>query len=72
MKTIIAKFKSKCFETGRTINKGDTILYNYSTKKVYCMESNTAKQEKESQETAQYIDSQENAYFDNFCYNNNI
>lgn len=37
---ITAKFRSTCSETGRKIQKGEFMLYNYVTKQCYCVESN--------------------------------
>lgn len=35
MRYIKAKFNSTCIETGRVIKKGEEVLYNPKTKKVY-------------------------------------
>lgn len=77
MKKITAKFKSKCADSGKTINKGDQMYYDYSTRKCYHMESNTVFQlagsdKAADEDLAGYIQAQENAYFDNFCQSNNI
>lgn len=71
-KFIEARFTSKCFETGITINKHDNILYNPVTKRAYCSESKKYKQEAEQQSIASHIQAQEDACFDNFCINNTI
>ena len=76
MKQITAKFNSKCAETGAMIRKGEEMIYDYSTKKCYCKSSTIYKryedEEHEARNTRGYIEAQENAYFDNFCYANNI
>ena len=41
MKEIRAKFDSKCAETGITIHRGDPILWDPETRKVYVIESET-------------------------------
>jgi len=72
MKKIFARFKSKCADSGKRINKGDEMYYNYSTKKCYSLDSETAikfeikeAQEQEWKDTASYIDAQEQAYCNN-------
>lgn len=72
MKFITARFSSKCAETNTTINKGDNILYDAHTKKVYCSRSAKYQDEAEQQSIASYIQGQEEACFDNFCNKNNI
>lgn len=39
---IIAKFDSKCNETGKVIKKGQECIYYPLNKKVYCIDSKTA------------------------------
>lgn len=69
MKRIItAKFKSKCQETGKTINKGDTILYDPSLKVAYCQSS----EEYKSHNNAEFIQDPGEQFFDNWCQNNGI
>lgn len=68
MKTITAKFKSKCTETGVTINKGDRCLYDPKAKKVYSLDSNIAKINQQVNNDRAYVQAQEEAYFDNFNY----
>ena len=70
MKQIKAKFKSKCAETGKVINKGETMLYNYTTRQCYAIHSNTGQAERSNTNDAELIEAQENAYFDNFTYLN--
>ncbi len=76
MKKITAKFASDCAETGKRILRGETMYYNYKTRQCYCMASNKAKEiegiDKECIDTANYIQAQENAYFDNFCQNDRM
>ena len=72
MNFINAKFKSKCAETGRAIEKGENCLYDRVNKKVYCRSSKKFLAEQETAHTSSFIESQENAYFDNFCLANNI
>lgn len=72
MNFIIARFKSKCAETGTTVQKNEGCLYDRTTKKVYCKDSTKYKNELESSFLASHIEAQENAYFDNFCQANNI
>ena len=72
MNFINAKFKSKCAETGATIKKGENCLYDRVNKKVYCRYSKKFRAEQETENTSSFIESQENAYFDNFCQTNNI
>lgn len=78
MKKITAKFNSKCAETGENIRKGQEMIYDYATKKCYSLNSQTALTYgaaldlSYSNSDASYVAAQENAYFDNFCQNNNI
>ena len=72
MNFINAKFKSKCAETGRAIEKGENCLYDRVNKKVYCRSSKKFLAEQEAENTSSFIEFQENAYFDNFCLANNI
>ena len=78
LKMINAKFKSKCAETGKTIYKGDICFYDYQYKQVFHPSADIVKirqsqaNEREADSTRQTIEAQENAYFDNFCQQNNI
>jgi hypothetical protein len=72
MNFINAKFKSKCAETGRAIEKRENCLYDRVNKKVYCRSSKKFLAEQETENTSSFIESQENTYFDNFCLANNI
>ena len=67
-KLMISKFKSTCHETGNVISKGEHILYDTASRKAYCSKSQKYKAEKECEQTAAYIQAQEDAYFDNLCY----
>lgn len=67
-----ARFPSQCAETGIKIRKDDSIFYDSFTKKAYCSKSKKYKDEAERKSVAAYVEAQENAAFDNFCYNNNI
>ena len=64
-----SKFASNCAETSAKIKKGESIYYNG---KSYSSSSKTYQNAKENEQTSSYIQAQENAYFDNFCYSNNI
>lgn len=75
MKKIIAKFPSFCHETGEKIKKGESIIYDYATKKVYSKNSKkyqqfteTAsiennRQDNETRSLNGYIQAQEDAFF---------
>ncbi len=64
-----AKFKSRCTQTGKFIDKSEVILYDKENKKVYCSTSERYQQEKENRNTADVVDAQENSFFDNFSQN---
>jgi hypothetical protein len=78
LKMINAKFRSKCAETGKTILKGDVCFYDYQYKQVFHPSADIVKirqsqaDQSEAENTRQTIEAQENAYFDNFCQQNNI
>ena len=72
MRQITAKYTCKCKETNITINAGDVCLYDPIKKAVYYKLSNMYKNHIEAINTANYIQDNENQYFDNFCQNNNI
>ncbi|MCA6423849.1 MAG: hypothetical protein IM591_16375 [Chitinophagaceae bacterium] len=67
LKMINAKFKSKCSETGKTIYKGDVCFYDYQYKQVFHPSADIVRIRQ-----SQADEAQENAYFDNFCLQNNI
>lgn len=64
-----SKFKSICAETSAKIKKGDPIYYDG---KAYSSYSNKFKELKELDQLAEYIQAEQNSYFDNFCLKNNI
>jgi hypothetical protein len=64
MKLLTAKFNSKCHKTGAKINKGELIYYDYRERKVYCKKY--IDDLNEAYSTKQFIQSQEDAYFDKF------
>ena len=66
---MISKFASACAESGTKIKKGDPIYFDG---KAFCSTSNKYKKINEVDELAKYIQSEQNAYFDNFCLLNNI
>jgi hypothetical protein len=68
MRTIFAKFSSKCAATGQTIKKGELISYDSRTRKAY-KQGNEPKEHDQAQEM---IQANEDAYFDNFYQQNNI
>lgn len=43
MRTITAKFNSRCAETGTPITRGMECVYDPTAKKVYCLNSRKAK-----------------------------
>lgn len=71
-KFITARFNSSCCQTGAVIKKGNDILYDTHTKEVFCRESGRYKSELDAAHTASYIRANEEAYFDDFCRENNI
>ena len=68
---ILAKFKSTCFETGKTISKGQPVLYDPAIKKCYCETSAEYKAFKTA-DHAEYIQDPGEQYFDNWCQSNGI
>jgi hypothetical protein len=74
MRIITNKFKTKCAGTLRVILPGELILLD--RKKAYCIHSKEYKayqdQQNEAISTKQFIQAQENAYFDRFCSLNKI
>lgn len=66
-----AKYKGTCTETEQKFNKGASIYYD--GKNAYCEDSNRYREEKELKEatkeatdTANLIQAQEDAFYDNF------
>lgn len=68
MRTIFAKFNSKCEATGQTIKKGELISYDPVNRKAY----KQGNEPKDHDQARDMIQANEDAYFDNFCQNNNI
>lgn len=66
---ITAKFNSKCADTKQVIKKGDRIYYDGG--RAYCKDAKYYKIADVSLDSS-YVRDQEEAYFDNFCYRNNI
>lgn len=66
---ITSRFKSTCAETGKVIGKGESIYYDG---KAYCQSSKAYMDRKDANQTFAHIKANEDAYFDNFCYKNNI
>jgi SUMO ligase MMS21 Smc5/6 complex component len=64
MKLLTAKFTSKCHKTGEKINKGELMYYDYKERKVYC--KRYIDDLNEAYSTKQFIEAQENSYFDKF------
>lgn len=64
MKLIAAKFGSKCHKTGKQINKGELMFYDYAERKVYSKQY--IDELNECYNTKQFIQAQEDAYFDKF------
>lgn len=77
MKKIIARFKSKCAETGNPINKGESMFYDYANKKCYSLQSERGKLEttllnRFGEPETDFIPDPGEMYFDNFCRDNGI
>lgn len=66
MKTIVLKYPGKCSDTGKKLKRGEIAYYDSSTKKIYSINSPKAREIIECINTKQYIEAQENAYFDKF------
>jgi len=64
MKLINCKFSAKCHKTGAKINKGELMYYDYKERKVYSKKY--IDDLNECYSTKQFIEAQENAYFDKF------
>lgn len=65
-KIIVAKFNSRCAETGLTIKKGETMLYNYSSKKCFSKSSKEYIEYNLPDPAAGMIQANEDSYFDNW------
>jgi hypothetical protein len=73
MRTIYAKFTSKCQTTGQTIKKGELIKYDPNTRKAYKVgneppETEQSENEREFIALRGYIDAQEEAAIRNGNY----
>jgi hypothetical protein len=66
---ITAKFTSTCAQSGAKIKKGDPIYFDG---KAFGENSKIYKDRKQAGETFAHVMANENAYFDNFCLQNNI
>jgi len=72
MRTIFAKFNSKCAGCQSTIKKGSMIQYDANNKKAYCKheckpeETQQEKDRRESESMSAYIDAQERAMFERY------
>lgn len=66
MKKIIAKFNSKCAETGIKLNKGDDIYYDPHSRKAYHPSAKKVNESIEADNIRQYMEAQESAYYDRF------
>lgn len=67
-----SKVMGTCAETGKFILKGHDIFYSFSERKAYSSVSKRYKVEHDAACTGAYIQAQDEAYFDNFCWANNI
>lgn len=70
-KFITAKFNSNCKQTGNKIKKGDHIYY-VPGRGSFHLESEIYKEHREVNIIADHIQANEDAYFDDFCSENNI
>jgi len=75
LKLINARFRSKCPETGRTISRGDATYYDVINKVAYHPSADIvrifeSKQAEKHYPAYEYV--KEEAYYDNFCQQNNI
>lgn len=66
MNKIFLRFSANCADTGKKLKRGDLAYYDKINKKVYCLESIKAAEIIECINVAQYVEAQENAYFDKF------
>lgn len=63
-KFIISRFNTTCAETNKKINEGEIIFYDSQTNKVFCKDSNRYNNEACALSTDEYIQAQENAYYE--------
>lgn len=71
MRKITAKFTSTCPRTGLTIRRGTPCLYDPDTRRAYHSTASLPT-EPDDKDLSDHIQAQEDAYFDNFCQQNNI
>ena len=71
MKLNKAKFNSTCAETGQRIPKGTNMMYDYSTRKCYSLDSQAASNQHEADGANGMVQAQEDAYFDRFSQRDN-
>ena len=71
-KFMISKFKSKCSETGKAINKGEKFLFDSNNKKAYCSESNMYKKTVKKIRFNAKIKAKEKSEFSVYCKRNGI
>ena len=64
MKLLISKYGGKCHKTGQQIKKGELMYYDYAERKIYC--KSYIDNFNECYNTKQFIQAQEEAYFDKF------
>jgi len=64
MKLLTARLNGRCNETGQPIKKGEQFYYDYVKRKVYCKKY--IDELNEAYSTKQFIQAQEDAYFDKF------
>lgn len=62
MVKIYAKFNSKCSESGKVIKKGEQLLWDKSTKKVYSIDSKAYLEYQEHQARIAICDEDERVY----------
>jgi hypothetical protein len=77
MNYIVARFKGKCSETGKTIPKGENCLHDPFLKQVYAMDSPKGiKWQQDEQnshlEAGKMAQAEQEAFYDNFCQRNSI
>lgn len=63
-KFMISRFNTTCAETNKKISKGEIIFYDSQIKKGFCKDSNRYNNEAHAMSTDEYIQAQENAYYE--------
>lgn len=66
MNKIFLRFSANCADTGKKLKRGDLAYYDRINKKVYSIESRKAAEIIECINVGQYVQAQEDAYFDKF------